>query len=100
MQTYDGDLIATADLRVVANKVFGENMDWFFDQYIEGMGIPEVAYKFNDATPAEDGKGWIITGKLSQHIMVKGDAVPGKVFKHLLVPITVPTGELAPAFIA
>jgi len=51
MQTYDGDLIGTADLRMVANKVFGENMDWWFDQYVEGVGIPEVAYKFNDATP-------------------------------------------------
>ncbi len=91
MQTYDGDLIATADLRVVANKVFGENMDWWFDQYVEGMGVPEVAYKFNDATPAEDGKGWIITGRLEQVVKWDGKILDGKHFTKLLVPMTVET---------
>ena len=91
MQTYDGDLIATADLRVVANKVFGENMDWWFDQYVEGMGVPEVAYKFNDATPAEDGKGWIITGRLEQVVKWDGKILDGKYFTKMLVPMTVET---------
>jgi aminopeptidase N len=93
MQTYDGDLISGADLRVVANKVFGENMDWFFDQYIDGMGIPEVAYKFNDATPAEDGKGWIITGRLEQVVKWDGKTIDGKFFTKLMVPMTVDTAN-------
>jgi len=93
MQTYDGDLIATADLRLVANKVFGENMDWWFDQYVEGVGIPEVAYKFNDATPAEDGKGWIITGRLEQVVKWDGKTIDGKFFTKLLVPMTVDTAN-------
>jgi hypothetical protein len=93
MQTYDGDLIAGADVRLVANKVFGENMDWFFDQYIDGMGIPEVAYKFNDATPAEDGKGWIITGRLEQVVKWDGKTLDGKYFTKLLIPIAIDTAN-------
>ncbi len=93
IQQHAGDLISTADVQEVADKVFNEKMDWFFDEYIRGIGIPQVRYKFDDPRPAEDGKGWIITGKMSQQIMVKGDPAPGKFFKHLLVPITVPTAN-------
>ncbi len=91
MQTFDGDLISTADLRMVANKVFGENMDWYFDQYLEGVGIPEVSYKFNDATPAEDGKGWIITGRLEQVVEWDGKPIEGKFFTKLLIPLSIDT---------
>ncbi len=93
VQQHAGDLISTADVQEVADKVFNEKMDWFFDEYIRGIGIPQVRYKFDAPHLAEDGKGWIITGKLSQQIMVKGDPAPGKVFTHLLVPITVPTDK-------
>lgn len=84
-----GDLISTSDLQGVMEKTFGEKMDWFFDQYVRNIGIPEVSYKFNAPRPAEDGKGWIITGKLRQEILAQGKAVPGKTFRHLLVPIKI-----------
>lgn len=90
---HGGDLISTADIQVAAEEFFKEKMDWFFDQYIRGVGVPQVSYKFEAPRPAEDGKGWIVTGKLRQDIMLKGDPMPGKVFKHLLVPITVDTDK-------
>ncbi len=88
---HKGDLISTYDLQVVAEQTFGEKMDWFFDQYIRNVGVPQVSYKFEAPRPAEDGKGWIVTGKLRQDILLKGEPMPGRVFKHLLVPITVET---------
>lgn len=91
MQTYDGDLICTEDLKRIADRVFGEDMGWFFDQYVSGMGIPEIAYKFDSPAPAEDGKGWIITGKLQQTVLHNDKPLAGKVFKRVLVPIVVET---------
>jgi hypothetical protein len=57
------------------------------------MGIPEVAYKFNDATPAEDGKGWIITGRLEQVVKWDGKTLDGKYFTKLLIPIAIDTAN-------
>lgn len=91
MQTFDGDLISTADLQLVADKVFGESTDWFFDQYVHGVGIPEVSFKFNDATPAEDGKGWVITGRLEQVVKWDNKTIDGKYFTKLLIPLAIDT---------
>lgn len=91
LQFHDGDLIGTAEVQAVAEKAFGQKMDWFFDQYVRRPGIPEVRYRFEAPRPAEDGKGWIIQGQLSQRVLLKGDPLPGRFFRNLLVPLTVET---------
>ncbi len=92
VNSYNGDLISTSDVQIVAEQVFGEDMDWFFDQYIRDIGVPVVRFRFDPPRQAEDGKGWLITGRLEQTITGKdGDVIAGKYFKKLLVPLTIDT---------
>lgn len=93
IQAHAGDLISTSQVQAVAEKTFNQKMDWFFDQYVRDIGIPEVRYRFDAPRPAEDGKGWIISGRFEQTIQVRGEAVPGKFFRNLLVPLDIETDK-------
>lgn len=46
-QTFKGKSACTEDFKKIVDKHFGENMGWFFDQYVYGTDIPlyKVAYK-------------------------------------------------------
>lgn len=71
-QELQGREIVTRDIQRVAEQSFGGNMDWFFDQWIRGVGLPQ--YSFNYRTrQAEDGN-WIVEGNIKQRIVVgKGE---------------------------
>src|SRR5207247_718643 len=76
------------DIQKVAEKVFGGNMEFFFDQWIRGVGLPE--YTFNVSTrQTEDGKH-LIEGKVKQRVLIgmKKDVLDGIYFR-AVVPITV-----------
>lgn len=63
--------IVTRDIQRVAEKTFGGTMDWFFDQWIRGIGIPE--YRLNwTARKAEDGN-YIVEGDVTQRIVAGGN---------------------------
>jgi hypothetical protein len=48
--TYEGQAASTEDFRVLLEKHIGEDMDWFFDQWIYGTAIPiyHVSYRAFD----------------------------------------------------
>ncbi len=87
-QELGGKEIVTRDIQKVAEESFGGTMEWFFDQWIRGVGIPE--YSFNYTTRrTEDGK-YLVQGKIRQHVVMglKKTELDGIYFRGV-VPITV-----------
>ncbi|MGH9866705.1 MAG: M1 family metallopeptidase [Candidatus Polarisedimenticolia bacterium] len=86
-----GKEIVTRDIQKVAEKSLGTNLDWFFDQWLRGVGLPEFTFDYK-VREAEDGT-IVVEGTIEQRILVKpGSAVkevlPGQLFKGI-VPITI-----------
>jgi hypothetical protein len=54
----------TTDLQRVVSKTVGMDMDWFFDQWFRGSGIPKMHFSY-DVRPTEDGK-WLLEGRILQ----------------------------------
>jgi hypothetical protein len=63
-KTYQNKYASTQDFKKIVDKHFGEDMNWFFDQYVFGTDIPfyKVAYK---TTKNDEGKT-IITLRVRQ----------------------------------
>ncbi len=64
----NGRPVVTRDIQRVAEETFGVPMDWFFDQWIRGTGLPEFELVY-DTRATEDGN-WLIEGKLIQRVVV------------------------------
>jgi len=62
-QTYDKRAASTWDLQHVAEKHAGQKLDWFFDQWVFGTGVPtySVDYKIEGT-----GTDLTVAGKISQ----------------------------------
>ena len=75
---------STRDLQVVVKEVTGLNMDWFFDQWFRGVGVPSVTWDY-DVRQTEDGK-YLIEGEVRQ---IDASGQP----KALLVPIYLHYGK-------
>lgn len=71
-QTYENQPASTEDFKAIVEKHMlpimdvddNGRMDWFFDQYVYGTGIPEyrVSYQVQD----ERNGNWKVTGKILQ----------------------------------
>jgi hypothetical protein len=62
--TYYGREASTDDFKEIVEKHVGEDMDWFFDQWVYGVDIP--TYKFSYSTKSTaDGK-YIVTCEIDQ----------------------------------
>jgi hypothetical protein len=87
-QEMKGKAIVTRDIQKIAEKSFGGNMDFFFDQWFRGVGQPEYTFTYG-VRESEDGK-WIIEGQVEQRLLVgrSKDVVDGKYFT-AVVPIYV-----------
>jgi hypothetical protein len=48
VETYRGKSASTEDFKAIVEKHMGENMDWFFDQWVYGVEIP--TYRFSYTT--------------------------------------------------
>jgi hypothetical protein len=72
--------IVTGDIQRVAEKNFGGNMSWFFDQWFRTSGLPQYALLY-DTRQTEDGK-WLVEGKIKQRVLAGKDKVelPGVFF--------------------
>jgi len=86
-----GKEIVTRDIQAVAEKSFGTKLDWFFDQWIRGVGLPEFTFDYT-VHQAEDGSQ-VVEGVIEQRVLVKPgsstkEVLEGQVFKGV-VPITV-----------
>jgi hypothetical protein len=87
-ENHAGDLISTWDLQRTAEETFQVDMSWFFDAWIRGFGVPKVGYEYS-TRQAEDGQNWVISGRLTQVVTLKGDEKQGQIFENLLVPIEI-----------
>jgi hypothetical protein len=60
--------IVTRQMQDVMEKVVGGNMEWFFDQWIRGVGVPQYAL-FWTKRKNEQGK-WIVEGTIKQRVVM------------------------------
>lgn len=91
VQDMKGKEIVTRDIQMVAEKTFGANLDWFFDQWLRGVGLPEYTFTYN-VRPTEDGKQ-MIEGEVTQRVCLKPALANKEELKGIyftgIVPITV-----------
>lgn len=59
-----GKPIGTEDFKTAAEAVVGYRMDWFFDQWVRGTGIPELRFSYS-VEPAPGGK-FLLKARLAQ----------------------------------
>jgi hypothetical protein len=60
--------IYTRDIQRIAEETFGGTMEWFFDQWIRGAGIPE--YGFNYTYRQTEDKNYLVEGSIRQRVVV------------------------------
>jgi hypothetical protein len=90
--------IVTLDMETALEKAFGGvdedgnaynvDLDWFFDQWIRGSGIPRYTLKY-DVRQSEDGN-WIVEGVIDQQVLLgtSDQVLEGQTFRGI-VNITV-----------
>lgn len=86
-QELEGREIVTRDIQRAAEKALGGGMDWFFDQWIRGVGLPEVSVTYR-VKANEDGS-YQVEGKVDQRVLIgkKGDVAEGEFFQGIF-PLT------------
>lgn len=63
-QKYFGEKVTTEDFQAYAEAFLGEDLEWFFQQWVYGMDVPE--YKFDyEIIPAE-GSQFKVQGRVEQ----------------------------------
>ena len=74
---YAGKSATTDDFREVAEKVYGDQLTWFFSQWLDSTGAPEFKVKYTTyrlgGTAAQNPKeektpGFRVTGEISQDL--------------------------------
>jgi hypothetical protein len=83
-QELGGHEIVTRDIQRVAEKSLGTKLDWFFDEWLRGVGLPQFTFDYK-VHEAEDGSH-VVEGVLEQKVMVKPasgskEVLEGQVFK-------------------
>lgn len=75
--------IVTRDIQKVAEKVYGVSMEWFFDQWLRSVGVPQYALFYN-VRQTEDGK-WLVEGKIRQRVVFgkEKNELPGTYYRAL-----------------
>jgi predicted metalloprotease with PDZ domain len=64
VETYYGKEASTEDFKEMVEKHVGEDMDWFFDQWVYGIEIP--TYEFSYTTKETPGGKYIVTCEVDQ----------------------------------
>ncbi len=101
---YEQKPLSTEQFRKEVEKVMtpkmdlegGHSMEWFFDQYVEGTGIPKYKVEFSSARKTE--KDYVVKGKLIQTGVPESFLAPvplyaGNATKNVLLGTVVATGE-------
>ena len=79
--------IVTRQMQDVMEKVVGGNMDWFFDQWLRGVGTPQYAI-FWTKRKNEQGK-WLVEGSIKQRVVMGSDKTELKgVYYRGVAPLT------------
>jgi hypothetical protein len=96
--------LSTADLQREVERVMtpemdlegGRSMEWFFEQWVRGTGIPRYRVEF---TVRPDEKGYVVRGKLRQHGVPRAFLAPVPLYANLgpgrtvKLGVVVATGE-------
>jgi len=64
---YAGKPATTDDFRVVAEKNYGDQLTWFFSQWLDSTGAPEFKVKYTVYRLGTD-KGFRVTGEINQDL--------------------------------
>lgn len=86
LKLHSGDLITTTDLQRIAERVFGVDLEFYWDQWIRNNGIPVVAYDVS--APREEGGKWVVDYKIRQRVELEGKVIPDRYFK-MVVPLRI-----------
>ncbi len=94
-QELQGQEIVTSDIQRIAEIAFGGvdpdgspytvDLSWFFDQWIRGVGIPELKLDY-DVRQAEDGL-WVVQGTITQRVVAgkNRDVLPGRTHRGIIL---------------
>jgi len=66
-QTYAGKSATMDDFRAIAEKYYGDQLTWFFSQWLDSTGAPEFKVKYTTYRMGSD-KGFRVTGEISQDL--------------------------------
>jgi tetratricopeptide (TPR) repeat protein len=64
---YAGKSATTDDFRAVAEKNYGDQLTWFFSQWLDSTGAPEFKVKYTVYRLGSD-KGFRVTGEINQDL--------------------------------
>ena len=66
-ETYSGKSATLADFQTIAEKYYGEQLTWFFTQWLDSTGAPEFKLKYTTYRLGSN-KGFRVTGEISQDL--------------------------------
>jgi tetratricopeptide (TPR) repeat protein len=66
-ETYSGKSATMDDFRAVAEKYYGQQLTWFFSQWLDSTGAPEFKLKYT-VYRLGSNKGFRVTGAISQDL--------------------------------
>jgi tetratricopeptide (TPR) repeat protein len=66
-ETYAGKSASMDDFRAIAEKNYGEQLTWFFSQWLDSTGAPEFKVKYTTYRLGSN-KGFRVTGEISQDL--------------------------------
>ncbi len=66
-ETYAGKSATMDDFRAIAEKNYGEQLTWFFSQWLDSTGAPEFKVKYTTYRLGSN-KGFRVTGEISQDL--------------------------------
>src|SRR5262249_14419848 len=72
-EVYSGRAASTWDFRHLAEKYFGKNLDWFFEQWVFGTGLPAYSVEYKTETSGND---FTIEGTIMQTGVPDGFIMP------------------------
>jgi tetratricopeptide (TPR) repeat protein len=65
--TYAGKSATMDDFRAIAEKNYGDQLTWFFSQWLDSTGAPEFKVKYTTYRLGSD-KGFRVTGEIAQDL--------------------------------
>jgi tetratricopeptide (TPR) repeat protein len=66
-ETYEGKSATMDDFRTIAEKNYGDQLTWFFSQWLDSTGAPEFKVKYTTYRLGNN-KGFRVTGEIAQDL--------------------------------
>ena len=66
-ETYSGKSASMDEFKAIAEKYYGEQLTWFFSQWLDSTGAPEFKLKYTTYRLGNN-KGFRVTGEISQDL--------------------------------